>query len=178
MRKTVWGGREEGKQSRDCGELGFKYVKNEMSIRYPSGGSSSKLKRRIRNQVGPKLRPRELCIFHRKDRWYCWLWYFSFSRSRVSCHVKLLRTQKVVYISCGEEYTAVLTKVRKVQKYAGLFCGTVKIRDDCHCLIIFDKVFYREGNKVYKNKNSSIYITFEIYIAVYSVFLSWNQHCR
>ncbi|PNJ52725.1 probable E3 ubiquitin-protein ligase HERC3 isoform X1 [Pongo pygmaeus] len=26
------------------------------------------------------------------------------------CHVKLLRTQKVVYISCGEEHTAVLTK--------------------------------------------------------------------
>ena len=42
--------------------------------------------------------------------------------------MKLLRTQKVVYISCGEEHTAVLTKVRKVQKYAGLFCGTVKIR--------------------------------------------------
>ncbi|EPY82854.1 putative E3 ubiquitin-protein ligase HERC3 isoform 1 [Camelus ferus] len=27
------------------------------------------------------------------------------------CHVKLLRTQKVVYISCGEEHTAVLTKL-------------------------------------------------------------------
>lgn len=26
--------------------------------------------------------------------------------------MKLLRTQKVVYISCGEEHTAVLTKVR------------------------------------------------------------------
>ncbi|XP_030879469.1 probable E3 ubiquitin-protein ligase HERC3 [Leptonychotes weddellii] len=29
------------------------------------------------------------------------------------CHVKLLRTQKVVYISCGEEHTAVLTKLLK-----------------------------------------------------------------
>ena len=34
----------------DYGELGLKYVKNEMSIRHPSGGSGSKLKRRIRNQ--------------------------------------------------------------------------------------------------------------------------------
>lgn len=39
----------------ECGELGFKYVKNEMSVRHPSGGSGSKLKRRIRNQGGPKI---------------------------------------------------------------------------------------------------------------------------
>ena len=39
----------------DYGEIGFKYVKNEMSIRHPSGGSGSKLKRRIRNQGGPKV---------------------------------------------------------------------------------------------------------------------------
>lgn len=28
--------------------------------------------------------------------------------------MKLLRSQKVVYISCGEEHTAVLTKVKKL----------------------------------------------------------------
>lgn len=33
--------------------------------------------------------------------------------------MKLLRTQKVVYISCGEEHTAVLTKVR----LGGRGCG-------------------------------------------------------
>jgi hypothetical protein len=32
--------------------------------------------------------------------------------------VKLLRTQKVVYISCGEEHTAVLTKVRRLGGWA------------------------------------------------------------
>lgn len=38
---------------------------------------------------------------------------FDFIADRESpCHVKLLRSQKVVYISCGEEHTAVLTKVK------------------------------------------------------------------
>lgn len=32
--------------------------------------------------------------------------------------MKLLRTQKVVYISCGEEHTAVLTKVRRFGGWA------------------------------------------------------------
>lgn len=30
----------------------------------------------------------------------------------VPCHIKFLRSQKVVYISCGEEHTAALTKVQ------------------------------------------------------------------
>lgn len=39
--------------------------------------------------------------------------FFVFYADRESpCHVKLLRSQKVVYISCGEEHTAVLTKVK------------------------------------------------------------------
>lgn len=29
----------------------------------------------------------------------------------VPCHIKFLRSQKVVYISCGDEHTAALTKV-------------------------------------------------------------------
>uniref|UniRef100_A0A672HPX9 HECT domain-containing protein n=1 Tax=Salarias fasciatus TaxID=181472 RepID=A0A672HPX9_SALFA len=32
----------------------------------------------------------------------------------VPCHIKFLRSQKVVYISCGDEHTAALTKVRMV----------------------------------------------------------------
>ena len=38
--------------------------------------------------------------------------------------MKLLRTQKVVYISCGEEHTAVLTKVRD-SEYSSLFRGAL-----------------------------------------------------
>lgn len=29
----------------------------------------------------------------------------------VPCHIKFLRSQKVVHISCGDEHTAALTKV-------------------------------------------------------------------
>uniref|UniRef100_A0A8C8YMQ3 HECT-type E3 ubiquitin transferase n=1 Tax=Prolemur simus TaxID=1328070 RepID=A0A8C8YMQ3_PROSS len=39
------------------------------------------------------------------------------------CHVKLLRTQKVVYISCGEEHTAVLTKNGGVFTFGAGSCG-------------------------------------------------------
>lgn len=47
------------------------------------------------------------------------------------CHVKLLRTQKVVYISCGEEHTAVLTKVRGLE-YSSLFHGAwCRVRREC-----------------------------------------------
>ncbi|XP_065763312.1 probable E3 ubiquitin-protein ligase HERC3 [Muntiacus reevesi] len=65
----------------EYGELGFKYVKNEMSVRHPSGDRES------------------------------------------PCHVKLLRTQKVVYISCGEEHTAVLTKSGGVFTFGAGSCG-------------------------------------------------------
>lgn len=57
--------------------------------------------------------------------------------------MKLLRTQKVVYISCGEEHTAVLTKVRD----SGVFWfvlwrfGAGYDMDDSHCFVIFDSVF-------------------------------------
>lgn len=47
----------------ECGELGFKYVKSEMSVRHPSGGSGSKLKRRIRNQGGPKIEAKRNCAY-------------------------------------------------------------------------------------------------------------------
>uniref|UniRef100_A0A0K8RUC2 Putative E3 ubiquitin-protein ligase HERC3 n=1 Tax=Crotalus horridus TaxID=35024 RepID=A0A0K8RUC2_CROHD len=39
------------------------------------------------------------------------------------CHVKLLRTQKVVYISCGNEHTAVLTKSGGVFTFGAGSCG-------------------------------------------------------
>ncbi|XP_006867838.1 PREDICTED: probable E3 ubiquitin-protein ligase HERC3 [Chrysochloris asiatica] len=39
------------------------------------------------------------------------------------CHVKLLRMQKVVYISCGEEHTAVLTKNGGVFTFGAGSCG-------------------------------------------------------
>ncbi|XP_038255642.1 probable E3 ubiquitin-protein ligase HERC3 isoform X1 [Dermochelys coriacea] len=39
------------------------------------------------------------------------------------CHVKLLRTQKVVYISCGEKHTAVLTKSGGVFTFGAGSCG-------------------------------------------------------
>uniref|UniRef100_A0A452II49 HECT-type E3 ubiquitin transferase n=1 Tax=Gopherus agassizii TaxID=38772 RepID=A0A452II49_9SAUR len=39
------------------------------------------------------------------------------------CHVKLLRTQKVVYISCGEEHTAVLTKSGGMFTFGAGSCG-------------------------------------------------------
>ncbi|XP_036778027.2 probable E3 ubiquitin-protein ligase HERC3 isoform X10 [Manis pentadactyla] len=39
------------------------------------------------------------------------------------CHVKLLRMQKVVYISCGEEHTAVLTKSGGVFTFGAGSCG-------------------------------------------------------
>ncbi|NWR56719.1 HERC3 ligase, partial [Bucorvus abyssinicus] len=39
------------------------------------------------------------------------------------CHVKLLRSQKVVYISCGEEHTAVLTKSGGVFTFGAGSCG-------------------------------------------------------
>ncbi|XP_004848121.1 probable E3 ubiquitin-protein ligase HERC3 isoform X2 [Heterocephalus glaber] len=39
------------------------------------------------------------------------------------CHVKLLRTQKVVYISCGDEHTAVLTKSGGVFTFGAGSCG-------------------------------------------------------
>uniref|UniRef100_A0A8D0TKF4 HECT-type E3 ubiquitin transferase n=1 Tax=Sus scrofa TaxID=9823 RepID=A0A8D0TKF4_PIG len=39
------------------------------------------------------------------------------------CHVKLLRAQKVVYISCGEEHTAVLTKSGGVFTFGAGSCG-------------------------------------------------------
>ncbi|XP_075785691.1 putative E3 ubiquitin-protein ligase HERC3 isoform X5 [Pelodiscus sinensis] len=39
------------------------------------------------------------------------------------CHVKLLRTQQVVYISCGEEHTAVLTKSGGVFTFGAGSCG-------------------------------------------------------
>lgn len=35
----------------------------------------------------------------------------DFPDRAVPCHIKFLRSQKVVYISCGEEHTAALTKV-------------------------------------------------------------------
>uniref|UniRef100_A0A8C0IPH8 HECT-type E3 ubiquitin transferase n=1 Tax=Chelonoidis abingdonii TaxID=106734 RepID=A0A8C0IPH8_CHEAB len=39
------------------------------------------------------------------------------------CHVKLLRTQKVVYICCGEEHTAVLTKSGGMFTFGAGSCG-------------------------------------------------------
>uniref|UniRef100_A0A670YWZ5 HECT and RLD domain containing E3 ubiquitin protein ligase 3 n=1 Tax=Pseudonaja textilis TaxID=8673 RepID=A0A670YWZ5_PSETE len=39
------------------------------------------------------------------------------------CHVKLLRTQKVVYISCGNDHTAVLTKSGGVFTFGAGSCG-------------------------------------------------------
>ncbi|KAG8134394.1 putative E3 ubiquitin-protein, partial [Naja naja] len=39
------------------------------------------------------------------------------------CHVKLLRTQKVVYISCGNDHTAVLTKNGGVFTFGAGSCG-------------------------------------------------------
>uniref|UniRef100_A0A672HP20 HECT domain-containing protein n=1 Tax=Salarias fasciatus TaxID=181472 RepID=A0A672HP20_SALFA len=39
----------------------------------------------------------------------------------VPCHIKFLRSQKVVYISCGDEHTAALTKVRMVLNLSVLF---------------------------------------------------------
>ncbi|XP_029453752.1 probable E3 ubiquitin-protein ligase HERC3 isoform X2 [Rhinatrema bivittatum] len=39
------------------------------------------------------------------------------------CHVKSLRTQKVVYISCGEEHTAVLTKSGGIFTFGAGACG-------------------------------------------------------
>uniref|UniRef100_A0A452QQX4 HECT-type E3 ubiquitin transferase n=1 Tax=Ursus americanus TaxID=9643 RepID=A0A452QQX4_URSAM len=49
---------------------------------------------------------------------------FSLILDRESpCHVKLLRTQKVVYISCGEEHTAVLTKSGGVFTFGAGSCG-------------------------------------------------------
>ncbi|KAJ7397165.1 hypothetical protein BTVI_137957 [Pitangus sulphuratus] len=48
----------------------------------------------------------------------------SDERDRESpCHVKLLRSQKVVYISCGEEHTAVLTKSGGVFTFGAGSCG-------------------------------------------------------
>uniref|UniRef100_A0A8C5J7K0 HECT-type E3 ubiquitin transferase n=1 Tax=Junco hyemalis TaxID=40217 RepID=A0A8C5J7K0_JUNHY len=49
---------------------------------------------------------------------------FGFVADRESpCHVKLLRSQKVVYISCGEEHTAVLTKSGGVFTFGAGSCG-------------------------------------------------------
>lgn len=42
------------------------------------------------------------------------LFHLSYPDRESPCHVKLLRSQKVVYISCGEEHTAVLTKVEEL----------------------------------------------------------------
>lgn len=46
-----------------------------------------------------------------------WVFFLIFCPSNVDrespCHVKLLRAQNVVYISCGNEHTAVLTKVKE-----------------------------------------------------------------
>ncbi|XP_053559395.1 probable E3 ubiquitin-protein ligase HERC3 [Bombina bombina] len=39
------------------------------------------------------------------------------------CHVKPLRTQKVVYISCGEEHTAILTKPGGIFTFGAGGCG-------------------------------------------------------
>ncbi|KAM4807528.1 putative E3 ubiquitin-protein ligase HERC3 [Rhinophrynus dorsalis] len=39
------------------------------------------------------------------------------------CHVKPLRTQKVVYISCGEEHTAILTKTGGLFTFGAGACG-------------------------------------------------------
>lgn len=36
---------------------------------------------------------------------------FILSDRAVPCHIKFLRSQKVVHISCGDEHTAALTKV-------------------------------------------------------------------
>uniref|UniRef100_A0A670K307 HECT and RLD domain containing E3 ubiquitin protein ligase 3 n=1 Tax=Podarcis muralis TaxID=64176 RepID=A0A670K307_PODMU len=48
----------------------------------------------------------------------------SDERDRESpCHVKLLRTQKVVYISCGNDHTAVLTKSGGVFTFGSGSCG-------------------------------------------------------
>uniref|UniRef100_A0ABI7ZB30 HECT domain-containing protein n=1 Tax=Felis catus TaxID=9685 RepID=A0ABI7ZB30_FELCA len=52
--------------------------------------------------------------------WHC----LALAADRESpCHVKLLRTQKVVYISCGEEHTAVLTKSGGVFTFGAGSCG-------------------------------------------------------
>lgn len=40
------------------------------------------------------------------------MFYFLSTDRSVPCHIKFLRSQKVVYISCGDEHTAALTKVR------------------------------------------------------------------
>ncbi|KAM8940138.1 putative E3 ubiquitin-protein ligase HERC3 [Pelodytes ibericus] len=45
------------------------------------------------------------------------------------CHVKPLRTQKVVYISCGEEHTAILTKAGGLFTFGAGGCG--QLGHDC-----------------------------------------------
>lgn len=56
-----------------------------------------------------------VCAFMRmtgenKHKYVCFL--IVETDRAVPCHIKFLRSQKVVYISCGEEHTAALTKVQ------------------------------------------------------------------
>ncbi|ETE65760.1 putative E3 ubiquitin-protein ligase HERC3, partial [Ophiophagus hannah] len=55
----------------------------------------------------------------------CFVFLFIlFNADRESpCHVKLLRTQKVVYITCGNDHTAVLTKSGGVFTFGAGSCG-------------------------------------------------------
>lgn len=66
------------------------------------------------------------------------------------CHVKLLRTQKVVYISCGEEHTAVLTKVRLGGRGCGggetgslTYCRVAMVADCGASIRLFSFVLFR-----------------------------------
>lgn len=111
----------------DYGELGFKYVKNEMSIRHPSGGSGSKLKRRIRNQGGPKTEAKRTVHISSQRQMILTFWYFSFSRSRVSLPCEALaNTESCLYQLWRRTYSS--SYKSKELQYAGLLCGTVKIR--------------------------------------------------
>ncbi|EHB14584.1 Putative E3 ubiquitin-protein ligase HERC3 [Heterocephalus glaber] len=53
-----------------------------------------------------------------------------YSNRESPCHVKLLRTQKVVYISCGDEHTAVLTKEHRRRHERVLWSEEVGVVSD------------------------------------------------
>ncbi|KAM5191529.1 putative E3 ubiquitin-protein ligase HERC3 [Mantella aurantiaca] len=63
------------------------------------------------------------------------------------CHVKPLRTQKVVYISCGEEHTAVLTKTGGLFTFGAGGCGQLG-HDSLHNEINPRRVLELMGSEV------------------------------
>ncbi|MEE6461872.1 hypothetical protein FKM82_001435 [Ascaphus truei] len=63
------------------------------------------------------------------------------------CHVKPLRTQKVVYISCGEEHTAILTKTGGVFTFGAGACGQLG-HDSLHDEINPRRVLELMGSEV------------------------------